>query len=205
MPRRFKRRTRRRRRRRPRRRRRRRLMLDPELKTIENVVNTPITNIGFRALLNGIPRGVENDNRIGFQHLNVSHQITYSILQVGTQTSLMRVSLVLFKEPLGVDLGVDSIWLSSGTVFAPITHRELKRQRAFRVLWTRLHRVDNGNQLVFHKKFRRLHFVTRYDDTGNGAIPNINSGALYLLAHSTIGVGNNPPEIFFTSRVRFVG
>ncbi len=186
--------------------RRRRLMLDPEMKTKETVVSTPVSNLGFRSFLNGVPRGVEQSNRIGFQQMNVSALVKYSVNIQGTTPTLIRISLVLFKQPGGVDIGLDTVYTNTGSAFAPIGPRVLNNALAFKVLWTRTHRIDIGNQVTWRLVSKKLRLITRYNNTGNGAIGDTLTGALYLLVHSDKGQGTGTePVITFTSRIRFVG
>ncbi len=199
---------RRRRTRRPRRRRRRmrrrRMVMDPERKFAGTSVETVVSNVGFRSILNGVPQTADENGRIGLQHLNVFHTLKYKIAINGTQGAMLRLSLVHYKQPNGVDLGLNTVWDSAGTGFAVLSQRILFNQSLFSILWTRTHRVDNGNSVIYRTKTKSMRITTRYDNSGNGTIVNILKGAIYLLVHSDQAMGT-APQITFTSRMRYVG
>ncbi len=186
-------------------RRPRRMALDPERKFADTAVSTAVSQGGFRAILNGVPQGNTQNNREGFQQLNVSSLIRYTLNLVGTDAAVMRVSLVLFKQPAGIDLNVNTVYGNVGTDFAAISSRLLTNAFGLKVLWSRTHRLDLGDQNKVSTVFKKFRIITRYDLSGNGGIANIGTGALYLLVHSDIADGNPLPVINFISRIRFVG
>ncbi len=212
MPRRFNRRSRfrrpRRRRRFRRRRRtmrRRRAVLDPERKLIPLAVENLIDFDGITYFLNGAAQGITQTNRIGFQQLTVSSLIAYrlTIDPANTVPTVVRVSLIQFKQPAGLPLLIPNIYDAGGTVFAANGHRNILNALQYKVLWTRKHMLDLAHQVVNRTVFKPLRLVTRYSAAG-GALGDVQTGGLWLIVISDQAAA--PLPLFqIVSRTRFVG
>lgn len=206
---------RRRRRARPRRRRfrrrrarRRTMVVDPEKKFIntENAgVNQVVTNIGFTTLLNSTIQAVSGNGRIGIQQLNVMSNMSYRV-QLGPTSvpSIVRVALVVFKQPRAVGLNLNEVWEDNATVFAPLSNRVLVTAFQYKVLWTRTHRLSLDKQTAGGRIMKPMRLKTRFNGTGGG-IGAIESGALYLIGVSDLADQGAAPLLKWVSRVRFVG
>lgn len=211
MPRRFNRRSRSRRprrrrfvRRRGRPRRRRRLMLDPEQKFLDNFVEHLPTQAGVITFLNGSPQGIDANTRMGIQQLNTSLYLKYQCLidpAVNVPTTI-RVAIVLELRPVAQLPNIDQIWTANNTAFAAISSRALDTALKFKILYQKTIVLDLANQLKKFTWFRKLNLVTRYA-TPNGGIADVTSGALYFVSISDNA--NNPPQVRWQCRTRFVG
>ncbi len=208
----FRRRVRRRRRRRSRRfrgrrmmRRRRRVALDPERKLIPFADAGTVTFNGTAHFLNGAAQGVSQGSRLGFQQLNVSSLISYKLtIDSGNAIpTMVRVSLIHWKQPRGLDLTIADVYDAVGTVFAPNAHRELLNALNYRVLWSRKHNFDLAHQQINRTVFRRMRLVTRYNAVG-GALGDVMTGGLWLVVISDQEAAPLP-VIEIVSRTRFVG
>lgn len=202
------------RRRRPRRRRRfrgrrrfrrRRMVLDPERKLIpladEFVVNFNSTII----LLNGAAQGITQINRIGFQQLNVSSLISYRLTldPANTVPTLVRVFLIHWKQPRGLQLVPADVYDALGSVFAPNGHREILNAPQYKVLWTRKHGLDLAHQVINRTVFKRMRIVTRYTAAGS-QFGDMGTGGLWLVVMSDLAAAPLP-TFQIVSRTRFVG
>ncbi len=182
------------------------MMLDPEQKLVPLVDANPLTFNGQTYLLNGAPQGVTQVQRQGFQQLNISSLISYRVLLeggAGVTNTVVRVSLIWWKQPRGLDLDLNNIYDGMGTTFAPNGHRNLLDAFQYRTLWTRIHRMDLAHQTINVTVFKRLNRLTRYN-TVNAAFGDFSSGGLWLVALSDQEAAPLP-AFQFSSRVRFVG
>ncbi len=212
MPRRFNRRSRfrrpRRRRRFRRRRRsmrRRRAVLDPERKLIPLADSFVVNFNGTIALLNGAAQGITQINRIGFQQLNVSSLIAYRITlePANAIPMVVRVSLIHWKQPRGLQLAIPDVYDSVGTVFAPNGHRDILNAPQYKVLWSRKHGLDLAHQVINRTVFKPMRIVTRYGAAGS-QFGDIGTGGLWLVIISDQQAAPLP-TFQFVSRTRFVG
>lgn len=211
MPRRINRRTRfrRRRRRRPRTRRRRRarLVLDPERKFIPFADDMTITSDGEVSFLNGAIQGTSIGQRQGMQHLNVSLVLQYRLTIAPTavlEPQMVRLALIWYKNPRGAALDLADVWQAGGTAFAPQGLRDLEEALNYKVIWSRLHKMDLAHQIVTATVMRSMRRITRYS-TIAGGFADVTSGSLWFAAISDRNVPQILPSVQFVTRVRFVG
>ncbi len=129
-------------------------------------------------------------------------------LQLGTANAnaFVRVALVWFQQPAGLQLAPDQLWTDGGTAAATLGARELRHVLKFKVLWFRQHRLSFDNANAQAKMFIRLRRKTRYTGAA-GTAAQLQSGALYLVIISDIDVAvpADQPDFLFHSRLRFVG
>ncbi len=200
---------RRRRRRRPRRRmmRRRRVVLDPERKFTDRFPgSTAITFSGNVTYINGVVQGVDVTNRIGMQMLTLSSMISYT-LRVNPTSNFavdVRVALIHFKQPRGLNLALVDVWELIGTAAAVISPRVLQEALQYKILWKRTHRVSFQDPVHTRTVVRNHRIKTRFTGAGAGT-GDTESGALFFVAVSTTDILAELPTLEFHSRVRFVG
>ncbi len=200
----------RRRRRRPRRRRRRRMpVMDPERKFLDTIPQpfpTPINNVGSVFLMNGIAEGTSQRERIGLQFLSLSLLMKYRLTNVGVLPTITRVALILFKQPAGVALTLNQVWNQNGTDLAPNAPRSLPHAFKYRILWTRVHRMDPLTIPVVSRTFmKKFRIKTRFA-AATGGVADIVTGSLWFIAISDQpAAAATQPELIFANRVRFVG
>ncbi len=200
----------RRRRRRPRRRtrRRRRLVMDPEKKFIDlnnQGAAEAVVATGFSIIMNSTTQGAGTGQRIGLQQLNVLSNFQYR-LEIGPTAvpTIVRLALILFKQPAAQAIDLNDVWENNATVVAPISNRNLVTAFQFRVLWTRTHRLILDNGSVVRRIMKPLMFKTRFNGMGGG-VGSIETGALYFIGISDTADGGAAPLLRWTSRIRFVG
>ncbi len=186
--------------------RRRRMVLDPERKLLSVAVQHSPTNTGLVTLINGSPQGIDLSDRQGMQDLCTSVMVKYEVVQnpIGAIPTLVRVAVILDRQPTGALPSVGQIWQGVGGAFAVLGSRVLEEALRFRVLWSRTHRVDIGDQARWHMVFKNIRNKTRYS-TGNGNIADIVSGAIYFVSVSDQPAGTTVPIVLFFSTIRFVG
>jgi len=181
------------------------MVLDPERKLIpladEFVVNFNSTII----LLNGAAQGITQINRIGFQQLNVSSLISYRLTldPANTVPTLVRVFLIHWKQPRGLQLVPADVYDALGSVFAPNGHREILNAPQYKVLWTRKHGLDLAHQVINRTVFKRMRIVTRYTAAGS-QFGDMGTGGLWLVVMSDLAAAPLP-TFQIVSRTRFVG
>lgn len=189
-------------------RRRRMVALDPERKNIGGIFTRNVSFNGTVDLLNGVPQGVTANERLGRQHLNLSMLLKYRVTMnpVLSIPTLVRVALVWDKQANMQLMVAQDLWDQTQTIYAPLGGRLLLNGLRFKVLWSRTHRVDLGDQMRWHQRFTRFRLKTRYVGA-QGAITNITSGALYLVMISDADntVADSIPILDVFHRLRFVG
>ncbi len=179
--------------------------MDPERKLIPLADEDPINQVGIQYFLNGAAQGVGQINRIGFQQLNVSSLISYrvTINPANVLPTVIRIALVHWKQPRGLNLVIADVYEAGGSVFAPNGHRNILHALEYKVLWTRKHVLDLAHQVHNRTVFRNLRIKTRYGAAGDTA-PDVQTGGLWLFAISDQAAA--PLPVFqFVSRTRFVG
>lgn len=195
-----------RRRRRPRRRMRRtrRVTLDPERKFMDNLgENVAVHTLGFIILLNDIQGGSTLRERIGIQQINMSSFLTIN-MRIGAAAVpvTLKFWLVFDNQPNGALLTLGT--LLQADLSPTVSPRNLFESLRLKVLWSRKYQVDPFNQNRKFSIVKSMRKKTRWNGAAAG-IANLRSGALYLVAVSDILAANNPPEIDFYHRLRFVG
>ncbi len=189
-------------------RRRRMVALDPERKDLSDVLTQAVTADGTVDLLNGVPQDVTENGRIGRQHLNLSMMIKYTVTlnPIASIPTIVKVALVWDKQADMAAMAAGDLWENTGTIHAPLSGRVLDNGLRFRVLWSRTHRVDLGDQIRWHFKMKKFRLKTRYVGAG-AAVTNIVSGAMYMVMISDVpgAPGGQTPVVQMFHRLRYVG
>jgi len=185
-------------------RRTRRVTLDPEQKFMDRFASFDALQAGDGFLLNAVAQGVGQGQRIGNQQITTSCFTTITVqVPASAAPVLVRIALVVFKQPQGVALDLDDYWDQLATQFAGQSNRNVTQAPQFKTLWKRNVTVNLAFQNRTIRINKRMRLLSRYSTAGGG-IPDLQTGALYLL-FSTGAAGLDAPAVTMNNRIRFVG
>ncbi len=199
------RRPRRRRLRRFRRRRRRRMVaLDPERKFLDIAFSITVDNVGVTSHMNPVGQGVNQNQRIGLQHLNVSFQMSWQVIINPTPVPTNYKMVVLWDTQADGALAQPSeFWVGTSGANAALGMRELNNALRFKTIWSKKLTVDAEHPIRRGEMMRRFRVKTRWLTDGLN-IANVASMPLIFLAVSD-QVGTSAPLLSVFTRLRFVG
>lgn len=179
--------------------------VDQEVKFIDVFGDNFITSNGSVTLLNLIPEGTSDNQRVGnsakLHSVRLQMEMRSDPLAA---SSLLRVLVLIDKQPNGAFITLADIFEDTAnatrTILSPIQMNSSKR---IRVLRDRLFALNSTTRnILTSKMFIRLTLQPRWVGAASG-IANLETGALLLILLSDEPVMF--PELAFKSRLRFVG
>ncbi len=187
-------------------RRRRAARLDPERKSLDFVlITTDYDSDGLLRLMNDHPATALPTGRIGRQALYLSFTFQGVIKHFSAFPTSHRFMLIHVKQPAGAPLLLVDLLT---TPVAPVTSlRNLDTLGQYRWLMSRRFVTNTLSErnivnIKFHVPFRIL---GRWADPAGGVV-NLESGAIWFVIVNDHPAGiQNPPQITYSSRIRFVG
>lgn len=175
---------------------------------LNGVVSADATPV-VSAVLNDMPQGVSEFERIGFMNTCVSLRFLLTCRSnSGGNTANVRVLIVHDKQSDGQLLGIGDVLENTAInvdALIPIqSARNIQAARRLRVLMDRRMTFTLARNTISIKKFFRFRITTRWSAAAGG-FANIESGAIYVFLLSDVIAANAPPGFSLDSRVRYVG
>jgi len=164
--------------------------------------------------LNLLAEGTDYTNRISRKVHVVSVQIRATINSNGTVPCNVREMCVYDMQPNGAVPAITDI-LDTGTVntYALSAPLNLNNRDRFRVVWDKLHRLDDSYNAKNVNYYKKCNYETVFNAAGAG-VATVTSGALWWFAVSDVATAGTPPTIIYTAgavmaskgviRIRFV-
>lgn len=176
--------------------------MNPEKKMVDSNASLSLNNTGtgsgHTGLLNGLLLGTEMYQRIG-RKVNVkSINIRCWVTKVAAQTvvaDFFRFALIWDEQPTGALPAFADIWQTidnAGTTAANIQgHANINNTARFRILRSHDMTVDTytanvpyDNKVVTNWDWNvKMNTITQYNAGSTGAVTDIATGALYMVAH----------------------
>jgi len=153
-------------------------------------------------LMNGLVRGTDVGNRLGrvISIKNIELRFRYVINSAATATAV-RAILFYDKQPNGALATVNEL-LAPGPTIPFDGVRNLDYRRRFNVIRDWIVPLSiNGDRIKNVHKWINVSLKPQYDNSDNGDITDIQTGALYLILMSN--EGTNFPAVTYTFRMRF--
>lgn len=189
-------------------------LVTPEIKFIDNNINTNTTNNGVVQLLNGSVQGTDSTNRIGRKIQMTSFQIDLKYCQTTTNfttlaawpTSSCHVKwcVVFDKQTNGAAPAWTDVFDQSGSIITPFAHRNLSTLDRFDVLASDVGDISAAaaNSCSW-SRYCKVQLDTRYFGTNNGNVTDIDSGGLFLLVADDNANNTALGQVYGRLRVRF--
>lgn len=175
----------------------------PELKFIDtSYSNTGVTGLGPVSTLNAITRGDNNDERDGDSVKCMSVRVNGFIDNSNAGRAIVRIMLVLDKQPNGSVAAVTDIFKAPVST-GPINMDNKKR---FSIIYDRNYYLEGYNATAparssqlfqFYKKLGKNGVSSRYYDTAG----TVSSNAIYLIYVTNLAAGNI--NVTGNARLRF--
>lgn len=183
-----------------------------EVKFIDTVVSSSVTNAGVALLLNGCIQGTDIGNRIGrkIEMTSCSIDLIFgggviaSANYALNNTDKIRVALVYDKQPNATAASYGDVYGSSSAATSAMQVRNNTTLDRFDVLkvWDECISTEGPNGIVFHD-FIKMNLDVRFDSSNAGTIADITTGGLYLMVCDQNSTGTNTNTIQGICRVRF--
>ena len=163
------------------------------------VDTTPVTH-----MLNNIDLGSGTSQRTGrrVEMISLYLRITFALGATETST-VIRYIIFYDKQTNGALLGASDI-IDANTVTA---HLNMDNRQRFEVLRDKTITmnllVDTSPQFVFRKEFIKLRCRDVIYNGTAGGVADINTGGLFIMLLSNIGVGATAPIGAYTARLRY--
>lgn len=177
---------------------------DGELKSVDVGATVAADATSSVALLNGMARGDEINERIGREVTMRSIQITgcsYVAPAAGIDQN-HRVILVYDRQTNAAALTAAQV-LSAVNCYAP---RNLENRKRFKILFDRtwhLNATAEPNSQHIFKFYRRLAHPMTFNAGDAGTVADITTGSLYLVAIGSVAPGATAGSVLFNARIRY--
>lgn len=176
-----------------------------EFKAVDVLSTATCDTASAVALLNGIARGDEINERTGREVTMKSIQFTYTAtVTTGTGTDQrQRVLLVYDRQTNGAALTAAQV-LNAADTLSP---RNLENRRRFKILYDRTHTLNASGETgsaVTRRFFRRLAHPVTFNSGDAGTVADITTGSLYLVVVGSNAAGVTAGAVAYSSRIRYV-
>lgn len=178
-----------------------------EFKTIETDedATSVIDSTGEVNLLNGMSQGTDNFERIG-RRVTLKSIELHMTAKATAATGLRQKALaflVLDKHPNGATPAItDMLTISNVLALRNLDNRD---RFVFLRRWEFQLTPDTQNQSIKgFKYYKRMNTQMTFDDSNNGDITDIRSGALFLVTLGENAAGDTAGTMNFRYRIRFL-
>lgn len=179
-----------------------------EFKSVDVTASLDSNTATSVALLNGIARGDEINERNGREVIMKSVQLNLQIFATAVTGvgSVCRVLLVYDRQTNAAALTA-ALVLQAATTLAG---RSLENRRRFKIMMDRTYAVPSriaatvsGPEFIVDKFYRRLRHPITFNAGDAGTVADITTGSLYLICIGTEAAGATDGAINLFSRVRY--
>lgn len=171
------------------------------IKDVTPATQTP-TSTSTLYLLSGLTNGggaTQRDGRIVWWK---SFLATMAVAKHASATHTNLRAIVFYdRQPTGAAPTAAQL-LDLSSVTAIFAHRNLDFRNRFKVIRDKRVQVDANFPEKYVKMYNKFNLRSVYDDSNNGDITDINSGALYLLL--VADEATNSPNVDLNMRLRFM-
>lgn len=168
---------------------------------------------GAIALLNGVPRGDDIEERTGRQITMRSLELCVEFRNAPPGSTpvptLIRAMIVYDKQPNGTALTTAQVLNVVGTLNAAISPRNLEYRSRFQVIRdTRstlpsAELTDYRDGPKYFKYYGTMNLPVTYNSGDAGTVADITTGSLYLIVISDANPAGALPSFTYTSRLRY--
>ncbi len=175
-------------------------LINTEFKSLDITTSATLTTTPVVALLSGLAKGDDIDNRDGRQVRWKSVEINLQIVMHTTPiNTLVRILIVIDKQPNATLLTIAEL-LNQTTIDSV---KNLDNRKRLVILRDDVVQLGDGYLTsTLWKYYKTLDMITVYDDSDAGTIADIETNALYLIMFST--EATNGPTVQRTMRMRFI-
>lgn len=181
----------------------------PEVKTLEVQANAiDVIDTGYTQVLNAIPTGVAQSQRVGRQVYLKSLQLNVSLIsQAATNGQQVRVVVLYDRQANGAL--PDRTWVFENSLPAlPYTMkvRNNDYKDRFVVLRDKLFTVNpltSQDNIVNYRDYIKIRYSTQYNAGTTGIIGDIVTGSLVIMMFSQNALGANNPKGSYVARLNY--
>ena len=175
-----------------------------EFKAVDTSVNIACDTTGHVALLNGIARGDDINQRIGRKVVMRSMEVrveSYVTHNTGIDQN-HRVLIVFDRQCNATALTVADV-LTAVDINSP---RNLTNRSRFKILYDNLHHLSSTAEPGSHKvidMYRRLWLPVTFNSGDDGTVSDIQTGSLYLVVVGNVAAGTSAGAVGGKIRIRY--
>lgn len=175
-----------------------------EFKAVDTTVNIACDQTGAVALLNGIARGDDINERIGRKVVMRSMEVrVQSIVTSNTGVDQSHRVLFVFDRQCNATALTVADVLTAVDINSP---RNLTNRSRFKILYDNLHHLSSTAEPGSHKVinfYKRLWLPVTFNSGDAGTIADIQTGSLYLVVVGNIAPGTSAGAVGGKIRVRY--
>jgi len=180
-------------------------IIDAELKVVDHSIGPAFIpqNTGIVFHITSIAQGDANNERNGNWIKPVSFMGTITVsgneLADANLVPRYRVGVIVWKENQANNVCVLNQFMQN--VFDPHQQYNIESKGQFKILWSRTGILSNQDVNPQYQKIHRFYvkpsMKVLYSDAG------LRNNQIFLFAYSDVDTGFNPPDITFSTRLRY--
>ncbi len=161
-----------------------------------------INDTGFVHMLNGVAVGDSFTQREGRNTLIKNLWLRFELI-LATDRASSNVRLMIIKDTMNNGSGLPSLddILDSVTISS---HYDVNNMPQYIKLYDRTWEMADGNHPCFVRQKRITKDIKVSYSNNTADVNSIQKNAIFLVGISDVPTGQNPPEMIYRSRIRFI-